>query len=155
MQEATLTFAEIISGARILPLSKGHFAIIDEEDYRWAKKFKWQYRDGYAVTSLSLNRAILNTPFGMEADHKNGNSLDNRRFNLRNATKSQNMQNKKMLPANTSGYKGVSQRGNRWMAKITANKKQMCLGFYATKEEAYAAYCKAAKEHHGEFARLA
>ncbi len=155
MQEATLTFAEIISGARIIPLSQGKITFVDAEDYAWAKNLKWHYKDGYAVSLVSLNRSVLGTPNGMEADHKNRNTLDNRRHNLRNATKAQNMQNKATPRSNTSGFKGVSAalRG-KWKAKISVNSRQIHLGYFSTPELAHAAYAAAAKEHHGEFARL-
>lgn len=55
---------------------------------------------------------------------------------------------------NTSGYKGVSLEGTRFKAKICKNYKQIHIGTFDTKEEAHAAYCTAARELHGEFARF-
>ena len=91
-------------------------------------------------------------------DHINGDRLDNRIENLRLATHSQNGANAKRHSRNTSGYKGVSRvvkRGEwtgRWQASITVRNKQMNLGAYATREDAHAAYLRAAQAHYGDFA---
>lgn len=85
-------------------------------------------------------------------DHVNGDGADNRMVNLRQATCAENSQaaNKRMLPQNTSGYRGVSyhaERG-RWMASIAFNRKRKWLGSFATAEEANEAYLKAKRELH-------
>lgn len=87
-----------------------------------------------------------------QIDHINGDPLDNRFCNLREATRHQNMHNTKKR-AGTSRYKGVSKSFGKWKAQIRANGNPIHLGQFATEEEAHAAYCKAAKELHGEFAR--
>jgi hypothetical protein len=88
-------------------------------------------------------------------DHINGNSLDNRIENLRAATASENQGNTAVRKDNTSGYKGVSRhRDGKFQAAITKNKKRYYLGLYNTPEEAYEAYCEAALELQGDFARL-
>lgn len=91
------------------------------------------------------------------AQHINGNVSDNRIENLRDATQSNNLCNKRMQSNNTSGYKGVGwhKAAGRWVARITIRKQHTHLGLFDTPEEAYAAYCKAAEKLHGEFARLA
>lgn len=80
-----------------------------------------------------------------------------RRDNLRFANVSQNIRNSKKYSNNSSGYKGVSydQASRKWRARIMVNGKSKHLGFFNTREEAYAAYCKAAVFYFGEFARLA
>lgn len=90
-------------------------------------------------------------------DHKNGNSLDNSIDNLREATFAQNSQNSKKPATNTSGYKGVyfSHHANKWRAQISVNGRTKNLGYFYTKEEAYAVYCAAANKYYGEFARYA
>ena len=92
---------------------------------------------------------------GMEIDHIDRDATDNRWCNLRLATSSQNNHNTGVRKNNTHGYKGVSRVGNRWTARIRLNWKKYYLGCFATPEEAHAAYVKAAKEMHGEFARTA
>ena len=89
-----------------------------------------------------------------DIDHINGDKYDNRLSNLRLATRSQNGCNNPLRSNNTSGYKGVSARRNGWLAQIKYEKQHIYLGDYPTKEEAYAAYCKAAEKYHKEFAHL-
>ncbi len=89
-------------------------------------------------------------------DHINGNVQDNRLSNLRQATNAQNRYNTKLNIRNKIGLKGVSfaKDRNKWAAHISANGRSRTLGYFATPEEAHAAYCKAAKELHGEFANF-
>lgn len=89
-------------------------------------------------------------------DHINGTKRDNRPWNLRLATKSQNQWNTAAPSTNTSGYKGVTwhRATARWTARIRCEGKKKHLGLYNTPEEAHQAYCKAAKRIHGNFARL-
>lgn len=90
-------------------------------------------------------------------DHENRCRTDNWIKNLRIGTKSQNMANVAAKKTNKSGFKGVSlcKHTNRWQAFITVNRKSMRLGRFDTPEQAHEAYCSAAKEHFGEFARAA
>lgn len=98
-----------------------------------------------------LNRQL---PADVLVDHRNGNTRDNRRENLRLADRFQNAQNQRRHSNNTSGYRGVSKIGNRWQARIAAYGRRIHLGYHDTPEQAYSAYCEAAKVHHGAFARL-
>lgn len=82
-----------------------------------------------------------------QVDHIDGIKLNNKWSNLREATASQNNRNKKVNGKNKSGIKGVSAaRDGRFRAYI-------CLGTFATKEEAKQVYDEAAKKLHGEFYR--
>jgi hypothetical protein len=93
-----------------------------------------------------------------EADHDDADTLNNRWANLREATKSQNGQNKGRMPGNTSGFKGVTFVAWRgvYQAQIRiAPGKRLWLGYFKTAEAAHAAYVAAAQEHHREFARVA
>ena len=89
-----------------------------------------------------------------QVDHRNGDSLDNRWCNLRNASCAQNQHNQKRQRINTSGFKGVSfdKRYNRWRSQIRANGKRYWLGSFKTAEAAHAAYSAKSNELHGEFA---
>lgn len=91
-------------------------------------------------------------PDGLEVDHINRNSTDDRIENLRLATDSQNSQNRKVALTNTSGFKGVNRSGTGWQARVMREGKRVFLGQFPTKEEAAAAYQQAAAEMHGEFA---
>lgn len=90
-------------------------------------------------------------------DHINNNRKDNRIINLREATLNGNATNSKTRKDNTSGMKGVSfhKRIKKWQAQISCKRKYISLGYYDTPEEAYAAYCKAAADLHGDFSRVA
>jgi len=142
------------------PNTKSIF-LIDREDLEkinYTLWYKQTDRNGYVINGFSekLHRIIMNAPKGVIIDHINGNTLDNRKCNLRICTHSQNSCNSKRRVDNTSGYKGVTFRKgsktNKWAAHIGINGVNKALGCYPTPEEAYAAYCKAAKELHGEFA---
>lgn len=89
-------------------------------------------------------------------DHINGDKSDNRIANLRLATTAQNQFNKTKAKNNTSGFKGVGYHKctGMWQAQIKAGKSYAYLGLFPTPQEAHEAYCKAATELHGEFARF-
>jgi hypothetical protein len=103
-------------------------------------------------------------PKGFLVDHINGDKLDNRRCNLRLATRTDNEANKKKRRTQSGGapsskYKGVSKavdkpRTKPWRVTITVDKKQYALGMYASEKEAGLAYNKAAIEKFGEFAYI-
>ena len=91
-----------------------------------------------------------------DIDHIDGDGLNNRLENLRQATRSENCWNRGAQSTNTSGYKGVCWHKNRnkWVASITADGRQKHLGYFKTPELAYAAYCDAAVILHGDFANF-
>jgi hypothetical protein len=95
-------------------------------------------------------------PSHMQVDHINGNKSDNRFLNLRLASNAENAMNRSISARNTTGYKGVSYSNHRkkWVATIRIDGKSIYLGGYQTAEIAHMAYCKAAKELHGDFARV-
>lgn len=105
------------------------------------------------ILARILNRGLTEDEY---ADHKNTNSLDNTRNNIRLATKAQNCQNAKLRKDSKSGYKGVywHSQSNRWRASIQSNGKRYTKGGFITPELAFEAYKKLAIEFHGEFARF-
>ena len=92
-----------------------------------------------------------------EIDHIDGDSLNNRFSNLREATRSENEHNTGVRSNNTSGYKGVCWNGkaSKWQSQIMVRRRKIYLGIFDRIEDAAAAYAKAARELHGDFARLA
>lgn len=93
-------------------------------------------------------------PEGFEIDHKDRDKANNRRSNLRLATKSENGRNRGPQSNNTSGVKGVSWNKGRekWEAHITHNGRQKHLGLYTDINDAIAARRAAELKYHGEFA---
>lgn len=154
-----------------IQLTQNKIALVDDEDYEWLNRWKWQsqkYKNGtYRATrckyfphlkrgrSVYMSREILNAPKGLCVDHINHNPLDNRRCNLRLCTYSQNGGNQ--LPINkkmTSNFKGVYQQKiqKRWESRIEFHRKKIYLGTFADEIDAAKAYDLKAKELFGEFA---
>lgn len=151
---------------RKIHLTMGQVALVDEADYGWLSEFKWfamrQRSGGYYAGRckpgggvLYMHREILAPPAGVFTDHVNRAKLDNRRANLRPATRSQNCCNA-LKPRNASGFRGVSRhkRAVRWTASIQYQRRNQRLGLFDTAAEAARAYDAAARKLHGEFARL-
>lgn len=88
-------------------------------------------------------------------DHINGDRSDNRLCNLREATHTQNRFNAGKWGHNKSGFKGVSFHpfSGLWRARVSVNRKDVCLGYFHTKEEAHAVYQRRVAEFHSEFTR--
>jgi hypothetical protein len=92
-------------------------------------------------------------------DHRNNTHDENIFRNLRQATPGQNCANRHINKTSTTGFKGVvrhcdPKRKKRFGARIKINRKSRHLGWFSLPEEAHAAYCRAALEVHGEFARF-
>jgi hypothetical protein len=84
-----------------------------------------------------------------DIDHIDGNPINNKIENLRNATDSQNQQNiKKPKSSNLHGFLGVESRKVGWVARIMSNGKRLNLGTFKTPEEAHAAYISAKRVLH-------
>ncbi len=90
-------------------------------------------------------------------DHANSVRSDNRLSNLRKADQSQNLCNKGKQSNNSSGLKGVSWHAGagKWVAQVGWRGEHIYLGLHEEKQDAHAAYCAAAGQYHGEFARHA
>lgn len=151
---------------RTIPLTKDRVAIVDDEDFEEISKHNWQYHAGYAArtftpsggrkTIIWMHREINGTPTGMHTDHIDLDRLNNRRGNLRTCTARQNFANAARSKANTTGSKGVTRREcGFFRARIMVGRKSHSLGNFSTLEAAAAAYERAARRIHGEFARTA
>lgn len=142
-------------------------AIVDDEDFNLINSFAWSYcvlsDRPYAITTLPKNHAgrrqmlmhqmIMGISDGMDIDHIDGNGLNNSRSNLRVCTRAQNLRNSSARKQRK--YKGVQRVvGGKYIAKICFNGLHIHLGTFETEIEAAMAYNQAAKEYHGDFARL-
>jgi len=123
----------------------GNRVLIDDDDLPVVYDYNWLVSThGYVIRNIGggrmeyLHVAIMHPPSGIEVDHRNRNTLDNRRSNLRLCTHAQNAQNLSQSIRNTSGYRGVSfdKRSGRWDARGYVNGKQYWLGYFDTPEEA-------------------
>jgi hypothetical protein len=96
-------------------------------------------------------------PHPLAIDHINGIPSDNRITNLRPATPAQNAKNMRKREGTTSKYKGVSWhvKNGKWQAQIKVDNRNIYLGCHSNELDAHLAYCAAAAELHGEFARFA
>ncbi len=141
---------------KTIKLTKNKYAIIDDDQYDSLSLYKWHAAlrmksKWYAVTTIngkkmSMHRFLLEPPKGLEIDHINGNSLDNRISNLRSCTHAQNMRNRKLNINNKTGYKGVfmSSSKNKYRAQIRANGIAIHLGYFENALDAYKSYLSAA-----------
>lgn len=144
-------------------LSRGEYAIVDLQDYELLSTVEWSCvvpngTHKYAVRMdgskyVYMHRVIMDSPPDLLVDHINGNTLDNRRCNLRLATKSQNSINSSKS-CGVSQYKGVWFRSRKkpWVAEIHKDGIKYHLGSYSSENEAALAYNKKAVELFGDFA---
>ena len=131
---------------------KGEEFIFDIDDFDIVSKYTWhKTSNGYICNKnknkcIVLHRLIMNPPDNTDIDHINHDKCDNRKENLRFATRSQNLVNRKYK--NKTGYRGVvSLPSGRFMAQIGND----YLGSYDTAEEAGRAYENEALKRYGEF----
>jgi hypothetical protein len=146
-------------------LTQGKYALVDDEDFEILSKFKWYAaKRGYGFyaqrrlknISVQMHRFLLNPEKGKDVDHINGDTLDNRRANLRVCSRSQNEWNRKKQKNNTSGFKGVTynKESKKYFSRIRVYKDLIYLGSFENKVEAAKKYNEAAIKYHGEFALL-
>jgi hypothetical protein len=165
------------SSIRLIPLTQGQVAVVDVVDYEWLAQWRWfavwsrKTKSFYASRHLSVSedrsRAVIQmhreivkavrgpeSILGIDVDHRNHNTLDNKRENLRPATRSQNQHNSRTRKDNTSGFKGVSQYGvnGKWRSYLSVGGRTIGLGVFDTAGGAAEARRTAEIEHHGEFA---
>lgn len=147
-----------------IALACGRIALVDAQDIAAIDAFSWHAntKDGriYAIRRampgkrlVLMHRVIAGADCGQVVDHINGNTLDNRRANLRIATNQQNSFNHKAR--GEVPFSGVTRCGSRFAAAIWPNGSQINLGTdHATAEQAAALYNAAATLLYGRFARL-
>lgn len=139
-------------------------AVVDDSDLALVSQYRWyavrKRQTTYAQTdsgkySLGMHRLILGLKSGdgLQGDHKNGDGLDNRRSNLRIATRSDNQRNQvNRVPKH--GYRGIVPVRSKWRAQLQVKGTTVYLGLHPTPEAAALAYDKSARDVYGEFAVL-
>lgn len=155
-----------VSQMKTIPLSRGLVAIVDDEDFGFLSQFKWCATTGrselyYAVRNsprgsgprkhIQMHRLLCSVPEGFQVDHINGDSLDNRRSNLRPATNGQNNVNQGPRSNNKSGFRGVHwfKKTNRW--RCSAGQKH--IGYFKDPRVAAEKYNEEIVRLYGPYAR--
>jgi len=152
-------------GVRFIPLTQGKFAIVDAEDYPRLARYKWSASRSrhnlYACRcaggkKISMHRVVANAPNGLLVDHIDGDTLNNRKANLRLCSITQNNRNRRPNRRATSKYKGVtwSKCCRKWFARIRPNRKVIYLGLFTDEIEAAVAYDRKAEVLFKDYAYL-
>lgn len=161
------------SVSRTIPLTRGYVAIVDDDDYEWLSEFKWcstisETGKVYAAMRdilgdpqaplrkglVQMHRKLLGLRFGdgLLADHISGDTLDNRRRNIRVVNKSQNSMNRPTPSNSTTGVTGVfwNNQAKKYQAQIKLAGRQRYLGIFETLEGAAEARRFAEEQLFGE-----
>jgi len=143
--------------------------MVDDDLYNYLNQWKWfahktkgnkriyvgrTCRITGKPKTIKMHRIIMNTPNHMIVDHKDHNTLNNQRSNLRNCNKSENGANR--MSIGSSKYLGVSfnKHAKKWQAYIRKNNKPVYIGKFFDERQAALAYNIKALELHGEYANL-
>lgn len=159
---------------RFLPLTRGMYAMVDDEDFGRLRFWSWSVQVSgpgklYARRTAKnkgkqYNRYLHHEVLGLEiplkkgmvVDHKNGDTLDCRKSNLRVCSRSQNMANTgpRLVYKKTSKYKGIhfDRREKRWIARFSWRGKHYQLGRFTDEYTAVVTYNRAVCKVMGEFA---
>ncbi len=152
---------------RLIPLTKGKFAVIDAEDYDFLRTVMWHTKEGNATCyarghvkgkHVNMHRVLMGAKDGEVVDHIDHDGLNNRKDNLRVCSVAENNRNRRvgMRRKTSSKYKGVSwdKKSRKYVAYINHNRKKHLLGMYHDEIEAAMAYDRQASELFGQFASL-
>ena len=153
-----------------IPLTQGKVALVEDRDYGYLMSWKWMASrqkngDFYAKrrkagkrcdkhVSIYMHRVIVNTAEGMTTDHRNSNTLDNRRSNLRLCNKSENAHNCGVRSDNSSGHRGICwhKKARKWQVRLKSHGVDKYLGLYKDLDKAIIARKTAEEKYVGEFA---
>ena len=152
-----------------IPLTQGKVALVDDHDYSYLMAWKWRaseqengdfyakrvaekQRNGYR--SIYMHRVILDVPKGVLTDHRNTNTLDNRRSNLRLCNRSENAHNCGVRSDNISGHRGICwhKKARKWMVRLKSHNIDKYLGLFVDLQDAINARKAAEEKYVGEFA---
>lgn len=154
-----------------IPLTQGYFALVDNEEESMLKRHKWcvsvKATGVYAVRRVTvspkkhrmvyMHRLLIGLKYGdkKQADHINGDTLDNRKCNLRVCNHRQNQQNSKSARHSSSKYKGVtwSKNNQKWLARICICGKSIHLGSFSSEKDAAHMYDRVALAEFKKFVK--
>lgn len=149
---------------KIIELSKGKSAKVDDHWFDYLNQWKWHFDGRYARRhtpringiqgNVLMHRVIAKTPNGMFTDHKDGDELNNLKSNLRTCNHRQNAANQKKALNKSSSYKGVSKYNDKWRAQVSFDNRKVYDAVFAEERWAAMAADLNAYALFGEYARL-
>lgn len=143
-----------------IPLSKGKFALVDDDMYDFLNQWKWHHDGKYArrnirvkgkLVHIYMHKVVAGTD--EKVDHRDLDQLNNQRANLRPCTTQTNAVNSKKAANKSSAYKGVTKCGNGWRSQLTYNDKKVYDAYFSNERWAAMATDLNAVALYGEFAR--
>ena len=153
-----------------IKLNQGYSTKVDDDDFEYLSQWKWCIQDkknlyprrtkrigGGKVISFLMHRVIMKiTDRYVIVDHKDHDTLNNQKVNLRVCSRSDNNSNVRSAKGSISKYLGVTwnKPNKKWIAAITKNYRRIHIGCFQSEKQAALAYNERAKEIHGEFANL-
>ncbi len=155
---------------RLIPLSRGMFSIVDADDYEKLVQYRWSTTSSngkyYAHSRIKrseqcssrklvvMHRIIMGVDVGSSkvyVDHINGDTLDNRKANLRLCRPGENSKNLSKTWSKT-GMRGVTKTpSGKWRVRIRNNYELIEVGSFDTERDASIAYCFASRMLHGKY----
>lgn len=147
---------------KIIHLNKGYYTKVDDEDFEKLSLYKWTLQSENEMYSkrnhkgktLYLHREIINCPKGYQVDHRDGDRLNNQRYNLRVCSLLENRRNRARQKNQSNKYIGVSKIKDKYLARFWHEGKTIIIGTFYSEEEAVMARDAKVLEVRKEFAKL-
>jgi len=155
---------------KLIKLTKGYFAQVDDDNFDWLSKISWQaairggrvyaagrVKDGEGIViRVYMHRLIMGVyDRKIDVDHRDLDGLNNLLENLRTSTRQQNTRNSGSRPNSSSKFKGVSWKKElkKWIVQITISGENKYLGLFESEEDAARQFNHASRIHFGEYSR--